>query len=174
MNSGKDCKVLKGFGDKICNQIDKKFAKHFNREPISLPICKNKTPQKNITDHYSVIAHKRTIEKSPSALTKVTKLNQRYIPSKGSSSFAILVALLRYELEFSNTKVNKLDLNQMAQLYATNTIGFNCLKTLMSRELVQKTQDRNARYFLTENGRKLAKNLVLSCSDLQGIFIFCF
>ena len=122
--------------------------------------------------------------KSPtvsSPIRKVSRLvvprNRAYIPAQGSSGFAILVALLRYELEFNQKLVNKLDLQEMAQRYSMTTIGqtsaqrypgWQTVKTLLAKDLVAKTDARNSYFFLTDEGRKLARNLAKASPVLRG------
>src|SRR5699024_5097219 len=111
--------------------------------------------------------------KSPTVASPIRKVsrptaNRAYIPAQGSSGFAILVALLRYELEFNQNLVNKLDLQEMAQRYSSTSIGqtnaqrypgWATIKTLLAKELVATTDARKSYYYLTEEGRKLARNL---------------
>lgn len=141
-----------------------------------------KTPNSKITSHFTQI-RKRAMD-SPnvsSPLRKVVKTapSKRFIPAQGSSSFALLVSLLRYELEYACLQVNKLDLQQMASKYNTSSsqaaggnkwnrfAGWPTIKTLITRELVQKTEGRASYYSLTEEGRKLAKMLVLGSPLLK-------
>ncbi|OTF75069.1 hypothetical protein BLA29_014026, partial [Euroglyphus maynei] len=95
---------------------------------------------------------------------------KNWVPTPGQTPFAILVALLRRHLEFDDSRVNKLDLQDMAELY-TNTRPLILTATLNSlvhkRQLVDKTSDRNARYFLTESGQKLATHLAKQCPLLK-------
>lgn len=45
-DSGKDCIILKGFGNKLCDMLDKKLREHRNNEgQISLKINTQKTEQ---------------------------------------------------------------------------------------------------------------------------------
>jgi len=107
------------------------------------------------------------------------KGTRKYIPSQGSSGFAILVSLLRYELEYEKRLVNKFDLQTMAQRYSNSMIGqaqggqqkysgWNTMKTLLEKELVGKTDKRNSCFFLTDEGRKLARSLALISPTLKG------
>lgn len=98
---------------------------------------------------------------------------------QGSSGFALLVSLLRYELEYAMTRVSRLDLQDMAQRYTSASssstasqlryAGWPTIKTLLNRGLVDKTDARSAYYFLTDEGRKLAKNLALVSAQLKGL-----
>nr|XP_027201123.1 crossover junction endonuclease MUS81-like [Dermatophagoides pteronyssinus] len=187
LRSGEDCKKLKNFGTKICEKIDKEFAKLNDRLPKEVVSSQQHSPQRAITDILPIaIRAKRQLIHTPKQSTnnviakdsppvKITKtVTQRnvknWVPTPGQTPFAILVALLRRHLEFDDSRVNKLDLQDMAELY-TNTRPLILTVTLNSlihkRQLVDKTSDRNARYFLTDSGRKLAIQLAKQCPSLK-------
>ncbi|KAH9420217.1 Crossover junction endonuclease mus81 [Dermatophagoides pteronyssinus] len=178
LRSGEDCKKLKNFGTKICEKIDKEFAKQNDRLPKEVVSSQQHSPQRAITDILPIaIRAKRQLIHTPKQSTnnviakdsppvKITKtVTQRnvknWVPTPGQTPFAILIALLRRHLEFDDN---------MAELY-TNTRPLILTVTLNSlihkRQLVDKTSDRNARYFLTDSGRKLAIQLAKQCPLLK-------
>lgn len=163
IRSGEDCRKLKGFGNAICMKIDQKFAQKFpNSQNVTSQMVKKST---QMTDHFSV-----TATKPSAARERVSKNNRKsnYIPAKGSSAFAILIALLRLEMEFNNSKVNKLDLKETAQHYCKANFGLMTINSLLQRSLIIKTEERNCRYSLSDQGRELAKTLALASENLKG------
>ncbi|KAF7488363.1 Crossover junction endonuclease MUS81 [Sarcoptes scabiei] len=162
IRSGEDCRKLKGFGNAICMKIDQKFAQKFpNSQNVTSQMVKKST---QMTDHFSV-----TATKPSAARERVSKNNRKsnYIPAKGSSAFAILIALLRLEMEFNNSKVNKLDLKETAQHYCKANFGLMTINSLLQRSLIIKTEERNCRYSLSDQGRELAKTLALASENLK-------
>lgn len=199
--------------------IDKKLKDHLGdaynppAPPAAVEPAKlgNKNKNSNQQDSQSSISMFGNVRKrmpveaisagSPGAASPMHKVSRRaanaaptrrYIPAQGSSGFAILIALLRYELEHGQQLVNKFDLQTMAQRYCTTNIsggggggsfnsnrfaGWASVKTLLTRKLVERTDERNSYFFLTGRGRKLARNLAKCCSMLKGktkrVF-FCF
>lgn len=212
LRSGGDCRKLKGFGDKICAMIEKKLKDHLGdayvapAPPAAEPAKRaNKSKNTEQEEHQSTISMFGNVRKrmptgaisaaSPGVASPMQKISRRtaaataasstrrYIPAQGSSGFAILVALLRYELESGQQLVNKFDLQVMAQRYCTTNLGggggggsFNSnrfagwasVKTLLAKKLVERTDDRNSYFYLTSRGRKLARNLAKCCSMLKG------
>ncbi|KAJ6217938.1 hypothetical protein RDWZM_009095 [Blomia tropicalis] len=189
IRSAAELKPLKGFGDKTCSIIDKKLREHFgssyNPPTILVPTQKKKNknqvekPDSEVTNMFSIrknSAMGSSTVKSPAK--KLVRANRQYIPAQGSGGFSILVALLRYEVEFQQKLVNKLDLQEMSQRYCSSSMGqtnqigsfsgWNSIKTLLNKELVSKTDSRNSYYFLTDEGRKLAHNLALVSPSLKA------
>ncbi|KAH9527362.1 Crossover junction endonuclease mus81 [Dermatophagoides farinae] len=191
ISSCDDCKKLKNFGPKICEKINKEFTKLNNTGDDRLlsktaVSSQQYSPKRTLTDILPVaVRPKRPLICTPkqsanifaknSPPVKITKTaTQRnvknWVPTPGQTPFAILVALLRRHLEFDDSRVNKLDLQDMAELYTTTrplilTAALNSL--IHRRQLVDKTSDRNARYFLTDSGRKLAIQLAKQCPMLK-------
>lgn len=144
--------------------------------------CSSSNENQKITNLFAIKRGLCTPSKD-SPMKKLTRkapgagASKRYLPAKGSSGFALLVALLRYELEHAMFRVNKYDLQQMALKYTTTVqtggpgrsfSGWQTINTLISRELVTKTEERSSLYSLTDEGKKLAVNLALACPDLKG------
>ncbi|XP_017491493.1 PREDICTED: crossover junction endonuclease MUS81-like [Rhagoletis zephyria] len=211
LRSGADCRKLKGFGEKICAMIDKKLKEHLGDayvppqpEPAAAPKRANKNKntaqpdqpeQQQISSLFSNVRKRVPNAASPgiaspmhkisrrAAAAAVPQRNRKYIPAQGSSGFAILVALLRFELERGQQLVNKYDLQEMAQRYCTTNLGATAggggassmhrfagwasVKTLLARSLVERTDARNSYFYLTGRGRRLARNLAKCCSMLR-------
>ena len=95
---------------------------------------------------------------------------RNYIPKKGSGGYAILIALLLSERDGNREELNKQELIELAQHHADESMtrpkadshytAFNSMKTLISNQLVESHQSRNAFYRLTQSGRELAQKLV--------------
>lgn len=180
LKSGAECKKLKGFGDKLCAQIEKKLSEHYG--PTYVPVAFTSTVSsvsKNQTKINSLLSVRKRNISTPNRSSPVKKVSrlQRYIPAQGSSGFAILISLLRYEVEYSTNRVNRKDLEDMCKQYTSSMTvynqrysGWNTMKTLLNRDLVSKTESRYSYYSLTEEGRKLAKNLAMACPTFKGKF----
>lgn len=177
---------MTGFGEKTCALVDKKLKEHLGESYIVPEVVAKKraTPKKAQQAALRKRVNDPGALRSPSVASPIRKVargaarNRAYIPAQGSSGFAILVSLLRYELEYHQKLVNKLDLQEMAQRYTTSLngqatsaqryAGWATVKTLLEKELVARTDERNSYFFLTDSGRTLAKNLAKVSPALRG------
>lgn len=92
-----------------------------------------------------------------------------YVPQARSGSFAILVCLLKGEME-GVTRMTKGQIIQDAQEYCDESMSkcrngsyftaFSSIKTLLKKQLVTEERHRCSEYSLTEDGRTLAYKLL--------------
>ena len=95
--------------------------------------------------------------------------SRSYIPQPRSGSFAILVALVKGEME-GMTKMTKAQIVQDAQEFCDESMSrpkngsfftaFASMKTLVKKQLVTEERRRCSEYSLTEDGRTLAYKLL--------------
>ncbi len=148
-----------------------------DKSPHSLPKDKRLTDNQSleITDFLKK-KKKRPLKKTPnktmSPLRKVpkTKSNKsNYIPSEGSGAYGILMALFRSEVVDSVDSLGKEELQSLAQEFTTTSMtvamhgshysGWHSIKTLINKNLIEKSNQRNATYCLTEDGKNIASKL---------------
>lgn len=176
-----DFKQLKGFGDAICKRIAQKLAEvnggdDQQIQQINFNPEEREQSEPQITQ-FMAQKKKRSLIKTPnrtsndSPLPKLpkTKSNRNYIPSEGSGAYAILMALIVAESEEGTDSMSKQELSMAAQEFATTSIttgtngshysGWNSVKTLLNKNLVEKSRHRMASFYLTESGRQLALKL---------------
>ena len=174
IESAQDFKQLKGFGDKLCKKIADQLGEAnsgSNNEQT------NQQTDSQITQ-FMRQKKKRPLNKTPnrtsieSPVPKVAKTKSKsgrsYIPSEGSGAYAILLALIRAE-EDGRDSLSKQELQEEAQEFSTTSMtmgtngshysGFNSTKTLISKNLIERSIHRTASFFLTESGRQLALKL---------------
>lgn len=124
-------------------------------------------------------ASKKT--KSPSEGNDGTKERRKrnYVPKKGSGGYALLIGLLIAERDQGRDELNKQELMDLAQPFADESMtkprpgshytAFNSMKTLVSNDLVQQHQSRNAFYRLTDSGKQLAVKLVAYTEEKRTV-----
>lgn len=151
LESGKDCKILNGFGDKLCMMLDKKLEQHRKTHNLEKTInYQFDIDNINKKNQVSIKKVSQTVVRNDSSLN--------YSPKFGSEPFAILISLL----EESNKNTNgltKSDLIKECEVYCTDQIKCTTsMKDLLQKELVKK-QGKPIKYMLTESGKNLAENL---------------
>lgn len=148
LSTGRSCKVLEGFGDRLCAMLDKKLAEY-----------KSSSTQSN----------KRINEQHSSVEAKKQKLSQNYVPAIGSGGYAILLAI--YEQSLKNEYVGymlKNDIIKTGQSLSDRSFSkpepgtyytaWSSMKTLLNKNLVSRNGNP-AKFSLTEQGSELAKKL---------------
>ncbi|EEZ99114.1 crossover junction endonuclease MUS81 [Tribolium castaneum] len=142
LETGKDCKILKGFGEKLCKMLDDKL-KQFKANENTDIVTKVTTPKK-------------------------TKPKE-YIPQPGSGAFAILLTLYEKSLEPNYPgHLTKADVIKFGQHLCnvsftkagpdTRYTAWSSMKTLLEKNLVVK-RGNPAKFSLTEEGTVLADKL---------------
>lgn len=164
LDTGKDCKILKGFGDKLCTMLDDKL-KHYKTQNGN--ITKPNKPQSQ-----GSLSGK---DKNSNAITKASKSkrisrgDKEYIPQYRSGGYALLIALYNQSLEPDYVGyMSKVDLIRKASEYADTSFtktdtgsrynAWSSMKKLLTEELVIK-KSNPAKFSLTEKGQVLAKKL---------------
>lgn len=163
LTSGHECKIIKGFGDKLCKMLDEKLSL-YNK-------AKENTPNNTVSNIPSVLPQKPR-DRQSSSKENVSKqsCSNEYIPKHRSGGYAILLALhsswpdlltkeeiIRLGKQFSNYSFIKSDPGS----YYT---AWSSMKTLLRKELVIK-KGKPSKYSLSESGHNIAKKLVEDNSD---------
>ena len=185
LSSGQECKQLKGFGDKICKKIDDRLAL-INGQTVDKDIQTTQTTDRQITDLLPQ-RKKRPLKPTPnkegvSPLPKVSKTNANrktgnYVPIEGSGAYAILMALIKAEIEDNSDSLGKQELQNLAQEFTTTSMtvgvngshysGWSAIKTLINKGLIERNNQRFSSYFLTQTGRDLAQKLYQIYTEKQ-------
>lgn len=145
--SGQECKILKGFGDKLCRMLDDKLAEYKNIKSNCLQITKTNPINNTITQSNS----------------------ETYIPQHGSGAYAILMALYTsLPDENYSFSLSKEDIINMGKPFSNTSFikpdpgsyytAWSSMKTLIEKGLVIK-KGRPIRYSLTEVGYSLSKSI---------------
>ncbi|EMR08117.1 hypothetical protein PNEG_03555 [Pneumocystis murina B123] len=149
-------KKLKGIGNIISARLEERL-KEYQRTHIDLNI----QHQANIDDSFfsqlELHPKSETTQKSFQQKTK-TQTSKTYIPGYRSKSFAILVALFKFN---EDTAVSKEEILNIARHYYDISehknihLLWNGMKILLEKEYVYKTVNPT-RYYLTDSGKEVA------------------
>lgn len=167
LETGKSCKILKGFGDKLCAMLDRKLNDYkkngeINNENLQTNIVTNvQSPKRNIPKNNTNSPKKR----------KVSVSNKEYVPAFRSGAYAILIALYEKSLESDylgymlkndiiKAAQDKCDTSFTKAQPGTFYTAWSSMKTLITKKLVDKSSNP-AKFSLTESGRSLAQKLRL-------------
>lgn len=165
LENGKSCKILKGFGDKLCIMLDKKL-KEYKDNPERFQ--DNSNADDDITKTSNCYKDNGS---SPTKKRKISSAAEGYIPTFRSGPYAILIALYEKDLEGSYEGfLLKKDLIAAAQLNCDTSFtkpnpgsyytAWSSMATLVTKKLVVK-KGNPAQFALTEEGKKLAEQLYL-------------
>ncbi|XP_076033706.1 mus81 structure-specific endonuclease subunit isoform X2 [Oratosquilla oratoria] len=190
LESGKDCKILAHFGDKICSMLDKKLEKYKeDNGPIVWEdhiqvvenrykkTTKSKSSQQNAggksgsqsgteSSRSRVSAEDSNTDESQAKGRK--KQNRPYVPAVRSGAYALLVALYQGTEDDSLEFMTKAQLIEAAEPLAdcsfTHSEGTYYTAWSSMSTLVSKglvTKESNpAKFRLTEEGKELAERLL--------------
>ncbi|KAK5649653.1 hypothetical protein RI129_000682 [Pyrocoelia pectoralis] len=150
LQSGRDCKLLKGFGEKLCSMLDKKLTEY------------NKSLNNN--------AGAGELVKRKSSIN-----SREYVPQWRSGAYAILIAL--YEKSLDPTYCGymfKIDIIKGGQHMSDKSFikpdpgsfytAWSSMKTLLDKNLIIK-KSSPAKYSLTDEGVALAHKLYRTRND---------
>lgn len=164
LEHGRDCKILNGFGDRLCQMLDEKLDAH-NKENDSDP---DKTILYQLED---VTVPKRKIETSPNktAPSSPKRNKKEYIPSYRSGAYAILLVLYENKiLEGETASLLKSEIVEKGKHLCDKSFtksdpgtyytAWSSMKTLLDKELVVK-RGNPAKFSITESGIKCAEML---------------
>lgn len=108
-------------------------------------------------------------QKKPRKKTSVS-LKANYVPKPRSGAFALLIALIKAEVEEDKTTLSKSEVQERATPYSDESMvkpkagshftAFNSMKTLIKNGMVDVEHHRYAYYSLTEAGRELSLKLL--------------
>lgn len=149
LESGQECKILKGFGDKLCQMLDKRLQEH-KKEAINVSHSKDNNSEGTLRDGLN----QNDIEKK-NPNEKKTR-HKQYIPQKNSAAYAILLALYNKNLGM-NIMFTKAEIIQETKHYSQLYV-WPSMQTLLKNELINKSNTEL--YCLTEKGYKIAQQLL--------------
>ncbi|KAK4882578.1 hypothetical protein RN001_005897 [Aquatica leii] len=149
LESGRDCKILKGFGEKLCTMLDNKLTEH----------KQNMLVENNVNDN---VQNKSQIKKRIST-------SREYLPAYRSGAYAILVSLYRKSLDsqYSGYMLKADIIKEGRHLCDKSFIkpdpgsyytAWSSMKTLLGKKLVIK-QSTPAKYSLSNDGVVLGQKL---------------
>lgn len=155
LSYGKDCRILQGFGDKLCNMLDKRLEE-YNKNPSPDDLVSNN--QKQIT-----------LKCKSKAKLKVSANSTTYTPSLRSGSYAILIALYKnsvqpnsvgFMLKSDIIKVGQefCDASFMKATHGSYYTAWSSMKTLLAKKLITK-EGSPAKFSLTDSGNTIAEQL---------------
>ncbi|KAB0796242.1 hypothetical protein PPYR_10303 [Photinus pyralis] len=153
LQSGRDCKLLKGFGEKLCSMLDKKLVEH----------------NKNLNSN---------VEGGAATNRKNSIGGREYVPQWRSGPYAILIAMFEKSLEPSYCGyMFKIDIIKGGQHLSDKSFvkpdpgsfytAWSSMKTLLDKHLVIK-RSNPAKYSLTEEGAALAHKLYSTKDNQVG------
>lgn len=160
--TGRECIILKGFGEKLCKRLDDKLKNKNKSQP---PVILLNNVNINQVNEDNTNKNQLPTEIVASTSNKNTKT---YTPAYRSGAYAILCALYKYYNENQLNGVLKKDLIASAQRFCDKSFvkndqgslytAWSSMSTLVSKQLVKK-EGNPAKFHLTEAGIPLAKSL---------------
>lgn len=162
LETGKDCKLLKGFGEKLCKMLDDKLKQYKNGGLNVIPAPEVLSPQKP--------------EEATKTSTNLKKsLNKEYVPLPGSGAYAILLTLFEKTLQDDFLGYcTKTEIIAYGQSYCnvsftkpapgTRYTAWSSMRTLVNKKLVTK-EGNPAKFTLTDEGSDLAGKLYVQQRD---------
>lgn len=163
LETGKSCKILSGFGDKLCAMLDRKLKDYqkngADQQDVDVPERDLNLPKKQ---------KKNTTANSPKK-RKLSGSFKEYIPAIGSGAYAILLALYKKSLEANYVGyMLKDEIIKYGQVFSDKSFtkpdpgsfytAWSSMKTLLSKNLVVK-KSHPPKFSLTDEGVKLACKL---------------
>ncbi|KAG5898581.1 hypothetical protein JTB14_016593 [Gonioctena quinquepunctata] len=173
LESGRECKILKGFGDKLCQMLDKKLKEHESSSRSEENILINNLSQP-VSDigcvKVGVPNEQNDLHPKQSHSVSSTEIHSSYVPEYRSGEYAILLALYKKHLNpnFSGY-ATKEDICGEAASYSD--VSFSKRETgfkytvwtakrtvLVQNELISE-KGKPTKFSLTARGLSLAKKL---------------
>nr|CAG4642515.1 EOG090X06E6 [Evadne anonyx] len=168
-HSGKECKVLKHFGDTLCQMLDKRLEKYLADGGII-------DRESESSDDECPPPKKLQNQTKSVLVSNLKNKDKEYIPARRSGAYALIIAL--YKDIGAGEYLTKKDLQVAAQPYAdcsfTQTSvherysAWSAMSGLIKKGLVEK-RSNPAKFNLSESGRALAMILDRAESEMQGI-----
>ncbi|CAG9769246.1 unnamed protein product [Ceutorhynchus assimilis] len=174
--SGRECKILKGFGDRLCKMLDDKLKAH---KKYNGDISDNNAANILPTATQTTAENKRPRNLSKTTPNK-THSRKEYIPQYGSGAYAILVALYKQSLEHNYPGFLKKDdiINYGKDLLINASFtkpepgsrytAWSSMKTLLTKNLVSKAS-HPPKFSLTDEGIILAKKIYENSNSVSSI-----
>lgn len=167
LESGRDCNILKGFGEKLCLMIDNKLKAHQNM--TNTLDDKAKENVRIVKEADNSVGTKRKLVHTDSPSKSKTKRSKEYMPQDGSGGYAILITLFTESLDpmypgfstkaeiikkgqhLSNTSFTKPD-------PGSKYTAWSSMRILIAKNLVIK-KSNPAKFSLSDEGLVLARKL---------------
>ncbi|XP_050312727.1 crossover junction endonuclease MUS81 [Anthonomus grandis grandis] len=173
LESGKECKILKGFGDTLCRMLDDKLKEYRAHNGGEIESQRSKGGNNKDTDR--VITDTVGTKPRGNAREVTDEVNKpggskQYVPQYGSGGYAILITLYTESLKPDYPGyLKKSDIVLLGTPYLDNSSftkpdpgsrynAWSSMRTLLSKELVLK-KSNPAKFSLTKKGWDLAKKL---------------
>lgn len=184
LNSGADCAILKGFEKKLCLFLDQRLEIYYlnmkceeitrsneNSEANTQLYMTNGdnvlvekvqiTMENNLNGQQNKVKRKKPLQKSP----------KKYKPGFMTGSYAILVALLNNMKQNPHkVSLSKEELIEIAQPFSEESFirrkpdtfytSWSSMRLLLTKKLVIKKQSKKAEFKLSDEGIKLAEELL--------------
>lgn len=175
LENGRQCKILSGFGDKLCAKLDDALKKHIASGLPMIPedFCED-MKQKNLNK-------RKVSKKTPKSKKDQPELcDKEYVPSVRSGGYAILVALYELSLNIDYDGFSSKDeIIKSAQIHCdcsftrpqpgTFYTAWSSMKTLIDKGLVKK-ESNPAKYSLTDKGIVIGHKLFRDGKKKQRSF----
>ncbi|CAH1176746.1 unnamed protein product [Phaedon cochleariae] len=180
LNSGKECLILKGFGEKLCQMLDRKLQEHSTSTNVDNdvhPIISNKDdsnrsktqglPENTAGTGLSIVRRKGENKESSSSSCESDGSLVDYMPIPRTGEYAILLALYKKHMQpnypgYSTKQEIISEAIQFSDISFTKLEGkrtaWFARKTLISRKLLTE-KSKPLKYSLTDSGISLAKKL---------------
>lgn len=166
LERGRDCKILNGFGDRLCQMLDERLDEHNNGKG------NESDPDKTIdyvVENVNITTktkHKLNDDVPKENLPGTPKRNRKaYVPTHRSGAYAILIALHKYGTSTKNEIIEKAqhlcDKPFTKPDPGTYYTSWSSMKTLLDKELVTK-KGNPAKFALTASGTDLAVQLCMN------------
>lgn len=167
LERGKDCKILKGFGEKLCQMLDEKLSQYRASNGDGSPLKKkaNLATSASATSSTSKTLDNRKVNSSEKVALK------EYVPQSGSGAYAILVTLYDQSQEFNYPGfLLKTEIIAKAK-HLSNTsftkpgpdtryTAWSSMANLLQKKLIKK-EGNPAKFSLTPEGSVLGEKLYI-------------
>lgn len=184
LETAKSCKMLNGFGTKLCAMLDHKLKQHKKNNGAATDIHDMDTDENENDLNLS-----NKTKKAKAATPKKRKHSdstktREYIPAIGSGAYAILLALHQRSLQVDYLGyMHKNDIMKYGQVFSDKSFtrpdpgtfytAWSSMKTLISNNLVVKNSNP-AKYSLTDEGIELASKLQEHKDNETEVFLTIF
>ncbi|KAJ8910503.1 hypothetical protein NQ315_012350 [Exocentrus adspersus] len=166
LESGRECKMLKGFGDRLCLMLDNKLKQYRKNPDVDDTIVGNVPDFEEINEPAK---KKKKSPGSPSKPKQERRQSKEYLPEEGTGPYAILITLYTESLDPSYVGyLTKEEIIQQGQHLSHTSFtkpdpgsrytAWSSMRTLLAKELVTK-RSNPAKFSLTPEGLALAKKL---------------
>lgn len=172
---GKDCIILKGFGNNLCDMLDNKLREHQkNGGPIPLQI----NSQNTAPNAQKYKTKKKNDETTTTNSPKKSRPSKSYQPAKGSGGYGILIALLKksqepyYAGSLSKDVIIEVAKDLVDKSFVRPDPGsfytaWSSMSTLITKGLVEK-KGSPPKFSLTDEGEILAVTLFENHTSVES------